>query len=505
MKDVLLAASDAHDVTQRTRRDNLDSDLAGRIELLAEGAHPHGERASERRSGDPRAAGPRSSAGSAPGWPSDYAAGVPRSCRASPGATCGRPAAPRPTAWSGTCPCPPEHRERALTTDFESPSLRTARAHADVGLPVERGARFRLLKRIVYRVSWVFLRHQVALNHALLDELAILREERAATLAALDNRFDLALRQVFDELRDHVARSADEHVRLAQELSELSSRMEPLSPLVPVVEDLAERVAREASAMHLARAEAAIVVERVRRALPPSNLELREDLPSAWDDLYLPFEDVFRGSAELIRSRLSVYLPDVAGLDRGDRPVVDVGCGPGDWLAVLAAEDIRAYGVDSNLRSVERAQALGLDARHGDAFAHLAGVPAGSLAAVTAFHLVEHVTTEQLVELLDLAYRALMPGGLVILETPNPDNFMVGTSNFYLDPTHRNPLPPPLLAFLVGSRGFRDTSVRPLRRGTLEPAPPSALAALDPAVAAIIELLQEHLLAGEDYAVLAYR
>ncbi|MGC8463519.1 MAG: class I SAM-dependent methyltransferase [Acidimicrobiales bacterium] len=392
-----------------------------------------------------------------------------------------------------------------MTSESDSPFLRTAREHADVGLPVERVARFRLLKRILYRVSWVFLRHQVAFNHAVLGEVAALRTERAATLAALDNRFELAFRQVLDELGDHVARSTDEHVRLAQELAELSSRVEPLSPLAPVVEDLAARVAREASAMHLARAEAAVVVERVRRALPPSDFGRREDLPSAWDDLYLPFEDVFRGSPELIQSRLSAYLPDVARLERGDRPVVDVGCGRGDWLALLAAEGVRAYGVDNNLRSIERAQERGLDARHGDAMVHLAEVPAGSLAAVTVFHLVEHVTIEQLVELLDLSYRALMPGGLLILETPNPDNLLVGTSNFYLDPTHRNPLPPALLAFLVGSRGFRDTDVRPLRRGTLEPASPSALATLDPAVAAIVELLQEHLLAGEDYAVLAYR
>ncbi len=392
-----------------------------------------------------------------------------------------------------------------MTTDSESPSLRTARAHADLGLPVERGARLRFLKRVVYRVGWVFLRHQVAFNHAVLDEVAALRAEQAATLAALNDRFELALRAMLDELGDHSARSADEHVRLAQEVAELARRIEPLEPLAPVVSDLATRVASEASAMHLARAEAAIIVERVRQALPPADVVVREELPSAWDDLYPPFEDVFRGSPELIRSRLSAYLPDVAGLERGDRPVVDIGCGRGDWLAVLAAEGIPAYGVDSNLRSIERARELGLDARHGDAFAHLAEVAPGSIAAVTVFHLVEHVTTEQLVALLDLSYRALMPGGLLILETPNPDNLLVGSSSFYLDPTHRNPLPPALLAFLVGSRGFAGTEVRPLRRGTLEPASPSALATLDPAVAAIVELAQERLLAGEDYAVLAYR
>jgi len=436
-----------------------------------------------------------------------------------------------------------------LSADPESSSLGAAREHADLGLPVERAARLRLLKRIVYRVAWVFLHHQVALNHSLIDELAALRAEQiarstdehtrlaqelaalraeqiarstdehtrlaqelaalradqAAAAAALADRFELGLRQAFAEIGDHVARSTDEHTRLAQELAELSSRIEPLTPMVPVVEAMAETIAREASAMHLARAEAAVVIERVRRTLPPSDVECVEDIPSAWDDLYLPFEDMFRGSSELIQSRLSVYLPDLTTLDRGDRPVVDIGCGRGDWLSLLAAEGIPAYGIDNNLRSVEQARVLGLDARYGDACTHLAEVPVGSLAAITAFHLVEHITIDQLLELLGHAYRALMQGGLLILETPNPDNFVVGTKDFYMDPTHHSPLPSPLLAFLVGSRGFTDTVVRSLRRGTLEPAPPSALATLDPAVAAIVALVQEHLVAGEDYAVLAYR
>src|SRR5208283_5128362 len=135
------------------------------------------------------------------------------------------------------------------------------------------------------------------------------------------------------------------------------------------------------------------------------------------------------------------------------------------------------------------------------AFAHLAEVPAGSIAAITALHLVEHISINDLIALLDLSFRALMPGGLLILETPNPENLVVGITEFYMDPTHRNPIPPPLLAFLTGSRGFTDTSIRRLRRGTLDPASESALATLDPALAPIIALLQEHLLAGEDYAV----
>jgi O-antigen chain-terminating methyltransferase len=52
----------------------------------------------------------------------------------------------------------------------------------------------------------------------------------------------------------------------------------------------------------------------------------------------------------------------------------------------------------------------------------------------------------------------LSPGGLLILETPNSENIQVATSNFYLDPTHRNPIPAQLLSFLMTYSGFAFTT-----------------------------------------------
>jgi len=414
----------------------------------------------------------------------------------------------------------PSGRQTTMSAQPDKSPLEEARECAELGLPLGRPTRFRFIKRMLVRLNWFSLSRQITVNHGLVDTLAAL-EERIDALrdhlgraeGGMNERLDLGLRQAFQEIGDHIAQARFDQTALAQHVDRLESRIDQLeslrkesSEIYLAVKRFEESLRKETSEMHLARAEANIVIDRIRRALPePIDLTTLQHTSSAWDDLYLPFESAFRGSSELIKSRLSIYLTDLHDIERGDRAVLDVGCGRGDWLALLSEEGIVAYGVDIDERSIEEARSNKLDARLADAFAHLAQVPVGSLAAITAFHLVEHLSTDDLVSLLDLCYRALMPGGLLILETPNPENLVVGITDFYLDPTHRNPIPPPLLAFLTGTRGFSDANIRRLRRGTLAPVPTSALATLDPALVPMIELLQDHLLAGEDYAVLARR
>src|SRR5688572_31680982 len=90
-------------------------------------------------------------------------------------------------------------------------------------------------------------------------------------------------------------------------------------------------------------------------------------------------------------------------------------------------------------------------------------LPGERLEGVTKFSLGGKLAFKVLIELLDEIERTLKPGGLVILETPNPENFMVGSCTFYADPTHRNPIPSQTLEFLLESRGFVDLKVWKLR------------------------------------------
>jgi len=181
----------------------------------------------------------------------------------------------------------------------------------------------------------------------------------------------------------------------------------------------------------------------------------------AFAAVYPAFEARFRGDEADIRQRLSVYLPDLARAARG-QPLLDIGPGRGEWLALVEEAGVEAYGVDTDAQFVAAAQAKGQRVVHADAVEHLRAVDEGSLDAVSAFHVAEHLPTDVLVELLLAARRALAPGGVLLLETPNPSNIVMGACNFYLDPTHERPLPPALTEFLIQQAGFERVEVRPL-------------------------------------------
>lgn len=176
------------------------------------------------------------------------------------------------------------------------------------------------------------------------------------------------------------------------------------------------------------------------------------------DPLYAAFEDEFRGPRDEIRQRLQVYIPFMKDAEITN-DVLDLGCGRGEWLELLMSESITARGVDRNRIFVERCRRAHLNVVEDDALAYLRSLPDESLNVVTAFHLVEHLPFEMLIKLVDEIVRTLRHGGMVIMETPNPENFMVGSYSFYTDPTHRNPIPSRTLQFLVESRGLKTIEV----------------------------------------------
>jgi len=134
--------------------------------------------------------------------------------------------------------------------------------------------------------------------------------------------------------------------------------------------------------------------------------------------------------------------------------VLDIACGRGEWLELLKEEGLSAKGVDANRVLVSDCLEKGLEVTDADLNQYLRRLPDESMGAVTAFHIVEHLSIEKLIDFLDQTIRVLRKGGLVLIETPNPQNVLVGSCNFYLDPTHRNPLPMPALRFILESRGL---------------------------------------------------
>jgi O-antigen chain-terminating methyltransferase len=141
------------------------------------------------------------------------------------------------------------------------------------------------------------------------------------------------------------------------------------------------------------------------------------------------------------------------------RRAVDLGCGRGEFLEVLSSANYNAQGVDLDDGMLAACYDLNLPAAKADALSFTESLPESSQSVVSAFHLVEHIQFEQLQSLVFQAERILEPGGLLILETPNPENLIVSTKNFYLDHTHQRPIPPELLAFIAEFHGFERVKI----------------------------------------------
>ncbi|MES3009903.1 MAG: methyltransferase domain-containing protein [Pseudomonadota bacterium] len=185
--------------------------------------------------------------------------------------------------------------------------------------------------------------------------------------------------------------------------------------------------------------------------------------------------DHFRGDPAVLRERLAVHLPAVVQAQARVRaaeseavgvtanvavtPLIDLGCGRGEWLEVLRNAGHPSLGIDMAAECVSACLERGLDAKLGDALRVLQQLPDHSVAVITAFHLVEHLPLKGQITLFNEAWRVLAPGGLLLAETPNPENLGVISRNFWYDPTHLRPVPGEMLRLLAKAAGFDDVKV----------------------------------------------
>ncbi len=199
------------------------------------------------------------------------------------------------------------------------------------------------------------------------------------------------------------------------------------------------------------RREADELAGLLRSALARGGEEAAGAFRSSVDDAsYLAFEHRFRGGEEEIRRRLQVYLSRL----REAAPILDLGCGRGEALALLQEEGVECRGIDSSAAMVRRSSQRGLRVEQGDLLEGLAGVEPGSVGGIVSFHVIEHLPPEAVDRLVRLAFAALRPGGLLLLETPNPLSVSVTARSFWLDPTHVRPVHPETLRASYESAGF---------------------------------------------------
>ncbi|HYY81551.1 MAG TPA: class I SAM-dependent methyltransferase [Actinomycetes bacterium] len=199
------------------------------------------------------------------------------------------------------------------------------------------------------------------------------------------------------------------------------------------------------------------------------------------------------------REVLAFYVPMFADLG----PVLELGCGRGEFLALLEASGVHAEGVDSDEGMVEKARADGLEVTLGDAVELLhAERPPGPYGGVFCAHFVEHLDPDQVARLLAGVRRVLRPGGRFVAVTPNPACYSVLSHDFWRDPTHVRFYDPPLLEFLCRQAGLEvETSgTNPANH----PGPPPEFLVPEPAVPPPLDDLIERAMATAQEA-LAHR
>jgi SAM-dependent methyltransferase len=308
-------------------------------------------------------------------------------------------------------------------------------------------------------------------NASVLELVDALSERGDAGLTALSERADTGL-FALSERTDAVFGALD------RRLNELHPRVEGQGRRTS---ELEERLTR------LERREREFLPQTASPEMPA---EPRGQL--VFPD-YFAYESRMRGATEVIREKQRGYVEDF----RGAEPVLDLGCGRGEFLSLLREAGIEAKGVDVDADMVAYARGEGLEVEYTGAVEYLEGLADGSLGGIFAAQLLEHLPAATVVRLLELAAAKLRPGGPLVAETINPVS-PIALRNYFADLTHAQPLVPETLELLARQAGFASVETRFLNEPEEKLAEPA-----DPTIAANVRRLNALLFAPLDYAIVA--
>jgi O-antigen chain-terminating methyltransferase len=344
----------------------------------------------------------------------------------------------------------------------------------------------RLLRKLTRPYITLILARQVEFNSTLLHLLNSfvlpIRDEVQGGLSALTRRIeDLSL---------------SFHERLAVEHGERQRSQR----------DLVDRLATLTGGIEALRAE----VERLRTPAPVTGLRLRPPCLRTWARFRIR---ALRGPA---RTREDILHRHRAYLDlfAQGSPVLDIGCGRGEFLELCQKTGIEARGVDLDAGMVAYCRAAGLAAEHADALVTLEALPDNALGGIFCAQVIEHLAPEAIIALVRPSHRKLRPGGVVLCETPNPACLTVFSGAFYVDLSHIKPIHPEAARFVLEAAGFRAVEIR-----YVNPVPPDGkLQRLEPfwymrryeeaflsQINDNFERLNQLLWGAQDYAVIGRR
>jgi O-antigen chain-terminating methyltransferase len=309
-----------------------------------------------------------------------------------------------------------------------------------------------LARRLLYKVRLLaasLLRPQETFNSTVVRHVNWTVQAYHAMHATVQATIDQCQAVVDETLRHRDALAArDRRQELA--MGSLVAAHEELRVAVGVLQQATQNLKHELAR----RAETGTPVAASTGVAAPSLTASTSDTLDSHK--YVGFEDQFRGSSEDIRERLAEYLPIFAA----SSDVLDIGCGRGEFLALLGENGVTARGIDINRAMVEVCREKGLHADEADALEHLRGLPDRSLGGLFAAQVIEHLDPRYLTRLLDAAFDKLRPGAPIVLETINPACWFAFFESYIRDVTHVRPIHPDTLRYLLIATGFQEIDIR---------------------------------------------
>ena len=326
------------------------------------------------------------------------------------------------------------------------------------------------LRRLVRRAGAADLDRQKDFNLTALDllrdlrnDVATLREDLKRDIAAIQ----LDMRQADEALACEVSRT--------RELVTVASKRN--DALIAALDQKIETVAA-----------------RLRDVTLPI-VTANGDRQTANDITYRRLEDALRGTPDVL---------DYVALAKAHQPVIDVGCGRGEFLLMCREAGVDARGFDINERSVADLQAKGVNVTLAGVPQCFEGIAHGSVGSVLAMHVVEHLPVEVLFALFSNAARVLKRGGLFMIETPNAESLMMSASDFWRDPTHLAPRHPAALTVLAREYGFSIDEIRaihPLPEGNQLPIEEDD----SPSMRRMLTVINERIFGPQDVRIVLHR
>jgi SAM-dependent methyltransferase len=372
-----------------------------------------------------------------------------------------------------------------------------------IGIPIT------LVKKLILRLIFFVMDDLARQTDSAVTRLEAAVAAEAAARESATTSQESALASQRSALASQESALASQESALASQRSELASQKESVQAEIEAreavaidvrllsqrLDELNQSLERLQLNPRLARLERAVRARTAPQAAQPEPSE--QSVPAApgasFD--YLAFEGRFRPE-DSVTERQQAYVDEL----RNAKRVVDLGAGRGELVSMLKAAGVAAYAVEIEPDFVELMRDNGLEVVDQDAVEHLRGLDDGSLGGIVASHVVEHLPPAALTELVALAADKLDGGGLLILETPNPESLVAGAVNFHRDLTHVRPIHPDTLAFLCESAGFSEVEIRRLSPvPDEERLPTTGDEKLDEVVGQLNELLYGY----QDYAVVA--